>query len=134
MIFRSLSESTPRGTAYRLLMANNQSPDLLVWFQLSLFFCFEHLTFYLIFPSSDSPLKNFAGTLILMLSVSATPAASNSATQSLFIRLKANWNPSKATVRLLIHGLRQPTFFFSSLFSAILVDLPRSCMFRTGIA
>ncbi len=37
------------------------------------------------------------------------------------------------TVRLLIHVLRQPTFFFSSLFLAIFVDLPRSCLVRTWI-
>ncbi len=126
MMFRSLSESTPRGTAYRLLMANKQSPDLLVWFQLSSFFCFEDLTLYLIFPSCDSLLKNLAGTLILMTIVATTPTASNSAMQSLFIMLKANWNPSKTSVRLLIHFLRRPTFFFSSLFSAITVDLRRS--------
>ncbi len=42
-------------------------------------------------------------------------------------------NPS-STVRLLIHVLRQPTFFLSSLLSAVTVDLPRSCVVRTGIA
>ncbi len=38
------------------------------------------------------------------------------------------------TVRLLIHVLRQQTFFFSSLLSAVTVDLPRPCLVRTRIA
>ncbi len=38
------------------------------------------------------------------------------------------------TVRLLIHVQRQPTFFFPALLSAVTVDLPRSCLARTGIA
>ncbi len=32
------------------------------------------------------------------------------------------------------HVLHQPTFFFASLLSAVTVDLPRSCLVRTGIA
>ncbi len=41
---------------------------------------------------------------------------------------------SKRTVRSLIHVMRPPTFLFSSLLSANTVDLPRSCLVRTGIA
>ncbi len=38
------------------------------------------------------------------------------------------------TVRLLIPVLCQPRFYFSSLLSAVFVDLPRSCLVRTAIA
>ncbi len=38
--------------------------------------------------------------------------------------------PATLAVRLLIHVLRQPTFFFSSLLSAVSVDLPRSCLVK----
>ncbi len=127
---------SPRPVA-RLIDSSWQITSLRIcWYGLSilLFFCFKYLTLYLMFPSSDSNLKNLAGTLILMNFMSATPTASKSATQSLFIMLKANWNPSKTTVRLLIHVLRRPTFFFSSLFTAITVYLPPSCIFRTGLA
>ncbi len=75
MMLRNLSESTPLDTAYKLLMAYNQSPDFLVWIKHSSFFCFQDLTLYLMFPSSDSNLKNLAGTLILMNVVFATPTA-----------------------------------------------------------
>ncbi len=44
-------------------------------------------------------------------------------------RLRAN-----GTVRLQIHVLRQPIFFFSSLLSAVTVGLPRSCLVRNGMA
>ncbi len=41
---------------------------------------------------------------------------------------------STSTVSLQTHILRKPTFFFSSLFSAITVDIPRSCLVRNDIA
>ncbi len=38
------------------------------------------------------------------------------------------------TVSQQTHVLRQPIFSFYSLFSAITIDFPRSCLVRTGVA
>ncbi len=48
--------------------------------------------------------------------------------------IKAPFMNMTPTVHLLIHVLREPTLLFSSLLSAVTVDLPRSCLVRTGIA
>ncbi len=47
--------------------------------------------------------------------------------------LRVKTNEEQPTVSHQTHVLRQLTFFFSSLFSAINVDLPRSCLVRTGV-
>ncbi len=46
----------------------------------------------------------------------------------------ASLREKKNAVSHQTHVLRQPTFFFSSMLSVITVDIPRSCLVRTGVA